>query len=254
MPVYEIQELDLNTVGYDPKDPNKGTCKDVVIGKPGTGKSTLIGSLLYARKHLFPVGLAMSGSEDSNQYYQTIMPSTFVYNGYDEKTIEKVIQRQKLAGKHIQVPYAFLLLDDCTDDPRIFKKPLQNGIYKRGRHWKLWYIVSLQYAIDVPPNIRTNIDTVYILREPNLRNRHVLYENYASIIPSFQLFCELMDNLTEDYTALVIRNNVRTNEWQDCVFWYKATPPPKDFKVGCPEYWDFHYTRFNPEYVDPVTI
>jgi hypothetical protein len=147
-----------------------------------TGKSTLIGSLLYAKKHIFPCGVAFSGTEDSNHFYKTIFPSTFVFNTYDEAQIEKVIRRQKIAKEHLENPWAVMILDDCTDDPALFRKPLQQGLYKRGRHWKLWYILSLQYGMDIRPVIRTNIDGVFILREPNLRNRKTMYENYSGIV------------------------------------------------------------------------
>lgn len=219
-----------------------------------TGKTTLIASLLYAKKHIFPVGIAMSGTEDSNHFYRSVLPSTFVFNTYDEDQLEKFIKRQKIARDHLENPWAVVILDDCTDDPALFRKPLQNGMYKRGRHWKMWYILSLQYGMDVRPVIRTNIDGVFILREPNMRNRRVMYENYASIIPDFKLFCDIMDQLTNDYTALYIHNAKQTNNWQDCVFWYKAKPVSKDFKFGSEDYWNFHYQRYNPDYVDPITV
>lgn len=219
-----------------------------------TGKTTLIASLLYAKKHIFPVGMAMSGTEDSNHFYRSVLPSTFVFNTYDEEQVEKFIKRQKIAKQHLENPWAVIILDDCTDDPALFRKPLQNGMYKRGRHWKMWYILSLQYGMDVRPVIRTNVDGVFILREPNMRNRRVMYENYASIIPDFKLFCDILDQITNDYTALYIHNTTKSNDWRDCVFWYKAKPIPKDFRFGCPEYWQFHNERYNPDYVDPVTV
>ena len=40
-------------------DPNQGGSKIVVIGKPGTGKTTLITSLLYHKRHIFPIGMVM---------------------------------------------------------------------------------------------------------------------------------------------------------------------------------------------------
>lgn len=219
-----------------------------------TGKSTLIGSLLYAKKHIYPCGVAFSGTEDSNHFYKTIFPSTFVFNTYDEAQIEKVIRRQKIAKEHLENAWAVMILDDCTDDPALFRKPLQQGLYKRGRHWRLWYILSLQYGMDVRPVIRTNVDGVFILREANLRNRKVMYENYAGIIPDFKLFCDILDQITDDYTALYIHNATRTNDWKDCVFWYKAKPAPKDFKFGCDTFWDHHFQRYNEEYVEPITV
>ena len=63
--VIEIQELNpdmIPPITSRFQDPNyNGGCKLVVVGKPGTGKSTLIKSLLYSKKHIFPVGVAMSG-------------------------------------------------------------------------------------------------------------------------------------------------------------------------------------------------
>jgi hypothetical protein len=224
-----------------------GTC-DVVRN---TGKSTLIASLLYAKKHIFPVAVAFSGSEDSNGFYRKILPSTFVFNEYNEEQIKSFIRRQKIAKQHLPNPWAVILLDDCTDDARVFNTPLQQGMYKRGRHWSMWYIVSLQYAMDVKPVIRTNVDGVFILREPILKNRRSLWENYASVVPDFNLFCQLLDQLTDDFCCLYISNQTKSNDWKDCVFWYKAPKIPEDWKFGCPEYMQFHEDRFNQDYVDP---
>ena len=254
----EIKIHQLNTDIISPptdkmNDPNQGGSKIVVIGKPGTGKTTLITSLLYEKRHIFPIGLVMSGTEDSNSYYRKIFPSTFVYNKLNEEKIEDFVKRQKISKNHIvQNPWGLLLLDDCTDDPKLFNKPLFQGIFKNGRHWKMMFILSLQYCMDVRPVIRTNIDGTFILREPNLKNRRALWENYAGIIPDFTLFCDIMDNITDDYTALYIHNNTQSNKVEDCVFYYKANADIKDFRFGCDEYWDFHTDRYDSGYTEPI--
>lgn len=227
-----------------------GSC-DVVRN---TGKTTLIASLLYGKKHIFPVAMAMSGSEDSNHFYKQILPSSFVFNDYDPEQVKSFVKRQKMAKLYLENPWAILLLDDCTDDPKIFNSKLQHAIYKKGRHWNMWYILSLQYSMDVKPVIRTNVDGIFILRESILKNRENLWRNYAGIIPDFKLFCTLMDELTDDYTAMYIHNTGISNDWKDCVYWYKAPIIPKDFKLGCKEYWDFHEQRFNENYVDSFDV
>ena len=255
----EVQEIRIRELNPDiiapitsrMADPEYGGSKIVVIGKPGTGKTTLIASILYAKKHIIPVGLVMSGSEDSNGFYRKLLPSTFVFNEYSEDKVKEFIKRQKIAKQHLPNPWAVILLDDCTDDPRIFNNPLMQGMYKRGRHWKMLFLLSLQYSMDVKPVIRTNVDGVFILREPILKNRRSLYENYASVVPDFHLFCQLMDQLTDDYTAIYIDNASGTNNWTDCVYWYKAKVPPAGFKFGCKDFWKFHNARYNLEYVDP---
>ena len=83
---------------------SQGGSKIVIIGKPGTGKTTLITSLLYEKSHIFPSGLIMSGTEDSNHHYGRIFPSTFVYNSYQKPVITNYIKRQKLAREHLPNP------------------------------------------------------------------------------------------------------------------------------------------------------
>lgn len=216
-----------------------------------TGKSSLIKSLLYHKKHIFPIGIVMSGSEDSNGYYKKIFPSSFVYNKYDEEAIKKFVKRQKMVkNMKLDNPWGLLLLDDCTDDPKLFNKPLQHALYKKGRHWKMWYILSLQYAMDVKPVIRVNVDGTFILREPSVKIRRIIWENYAGIIPDFTIFCSIMDKLTDDYTALYIHNATTSNKIQDCIFWYKANLDkiPETFKFGSNDFWDFHDERYNKDY------
>jgi len=219
-----------------------------------TGISTLIKSIIWYKKHIFPVGVAFSGTEDSNHAYKQWMPSIFTYNDYYEEKFKDFVKRQKMAKEYLKEnPWAFIIADDCTDDPKIFNKPLQQGMYKRGRHWKMLYILSLQYAMDVKPVIRTNVDGIFILREPLLKNRKSLWENYASIVPDFATFCDLMDQLTDDYCSIYIHNAAGTNTWQDCVFYYRAPIEriPKDWKFGHPTYIDHHNQRYNSEYIEP---
>lgn len=250
-----IRELDPNTIKpsiedvYNPSYTGGGS-KLTVIGRPGTGKSYLITSLLYEKRHCFPIGIVMSGTEDSNHHYSQMFPSTFIYNHLDKNALSRFIKRQKIAKKYISNPWAMVLLDDCMDDPKMFNSPLFQGLYKNGRHWNMMYILSLQYCMDIKPVIRNNVDGTFILREPGIRNRKSIYENYASIIPSFQMFCSIMDYITNDYTALYINNRTQSNNWTDCVFWYKGKPVPQDWKFGSPWYWDFHYQRFNNDYED----
>jgi hypothetical protein len=221
-----------------------------------TGKSTIIADIIASKSHIIPVAQVFSGTEDSNHFYSEKLPSVCVFNKLDEHAIEQFAVRQKIAIKYLKNPWALQIIDDCTDDPKILKKPIFQNYYKNGRHWKMLHILSLQYGLDIPPAIRTNIDYTFILRESNISNRERLHKNYGSCIPTLNEFNEIMDQVTEDYTALVIHNTGQSNKLEDCVFWYKADPKkiPRSWKFGHPTAWEFHNERMDPQYTDPFVV
>jgi hypothetical protein len=97
-------------------------------------------------------------------------------------------------------------------------------------------IITMQYPLGITPNLRTNVDFVFILRENILGNRRRIYENYAGMFPTFEMFCTFMDQCTENFECLVICNNVSSNKLEDQVFWYKAADHPP-FKMCDSSLW-----------------
>lgn len=241
-----IKELDLDRIfpNEDSVKTTAGGSVIVMIGKRHSGKSVLIKALLHAKRKLIPIGLVVSGTEDMNHFYEKTFPRLFVNEKYRPSIIEAVQKRQKFAKEHLPNSWAVLVLDDCMDDVKQFNEPTMLGLIKNSRHWNLLSIFANQYVFDFKPVIRTNIDGVFIFRDPNIENREKLYRNFASIVPSFKLFCQLMDELTSDHACVYIDNRTSSNDWQDCVYYYKA-PLLDDFSFGCDEYWKFSDERAN---------
>jgi hypothetical protein len=258
--IVRIKELNVDCINPSIKrmnDPTQGGSKIVVIGKPGRGKTRMITSLLYEKRHIFPVGTVFNGTEDSNSYYKKIFPSSFVYNGLDMDALRRFISRQKqvkalsMTDPNIN-PWSVLLLDDVCDDPKYFTDPLFQGLFKNGRHWKTLCIMSLQYALDVKPVIRNSIDGTFLLKESIPRTRKLLYENYSASIENQHVFDQLMDTICTDYTAMYVCNTQDSARIEDTVFWYRAKPVPNDWRFGSTEYWDHHNQRYDPMYMDPL--
>ena len=110
-------------------------------------------------------------------------------------------------------------------------------LFMNGRHWKIMLVITMQYPLGVPPNLRTNIDYTFILREPYLNNRKRIYDNYAGMFSTFESFCQVMDQCTENYECLVVCNNAKSNKLEDQIFWYKASAHGQ-FRLGSREFWE----------------
>jgi hypothetical protein len=67
-------------------------------------------------------------------------------------------------------------------------------------------------------------------------NKRRIYENYAGIFPTFDVFCSVLDQCTTNNECLVIRKNAKSNKLEDMVFWYKAETP-EAFRLGDREFW-----------------
>jgi hypothetical protein len=241
----ELKKFDMRQISFRPNE-NKGPVI-VFIGRRDTGKSFLVRDLLFHQQDI-PVGTVISGTEAGNSFYSDHIPKLFIHDEYSSGIIENILKRQKTCMKQVLKemqtykksnidPRTFVILDDCLYDNAWIKDKLMRLLFMNGRHWKILLIITMQYPLGIPPNLRTNIDYVFILREPYINNRKKIYENYAGMFPTFESFCQVMDQCTENYECLVINNNAKSNKLTDQIFWYKAESHT-NFKLGSKEYWE----------------
>ena len=100
---YNIKELDLSLIPPNVdnyKQDSQGGCKLFVIGKPGTGKSTLIKRIMYEKQDIIPFCQVYSGSEDSNSFFSKFCPDVCVYPELNDESVQDYIKRQKIAKKY----------------------------------------------------------------------------------------------------------------------------------------------------------
>ena len=241
----EMKRFDMKSIRFNANETSGPVI--VLIGRRDTGKSFLVRDLLYHHQDI-PIGTVISGTEAGNGFYGQHVPKLFIHDEYNTAIIENILKRQKMVLKQIKKETeaygrstidsrAFVILDDCLYDQSWTRDKVMRLLFMNGRHWKIILIITMQYPLGVPPNLRTNIDYVFILREPYISNRKRIYENYAGMFPTFESFCQVMDQCTENYECLVINNNSKSNKLDDQIFWYKAQQRG-NFKLGSKEFWD----------------
>ena len=251
----------INLRKFNPKwmeerriDPDKGPTTSIFIGSRGSGKTFLIQDIIYYHRKT-PAGMIFTGSETSAENFSEFFPKSFIYDKVDDAAIaklERVVKEQrKLRKKKVDYDYSSLLLfDDCGYDKKIVNTEVIRGIFMNGRHWKILLMMAVQYCKSVPPCIRLNCDYIFIFREPSKAERRKLWTEYAGIIPELKQFEAIMDKCTENFGCIVIDRTSKSNKIEDSVFWYKAKYPPKKFKVGTKELWEYHNKYYNSDYDD----
>ena len=178
----ELSKFSMNNISFRP-DENKGPVV-VLIGRRDTGKSYLVRDLLYYHQDI-PIGTVISGTEAGNGFYSQHVPKLFIHDEYNSAIIENILKRQKTVLKQVKKemetykrttidPRAFVILDDCLYDASWTRDKMMRLLFMNGRHWKIMLIITMQYPLGIPPNLRTNIDYVFILREPYIKNRKII--------------------------------------------------------------------------------
>lgn len=241
----KVQIVELNLRRFDMSSIKPG--KIVLLsGKRDTGKSFLVQDLLYHHRDT-PAGTVVSPTERANKFYSKFVPSVLIHDEISPELTKRVVRRQDMVtnkkNRELQRTgstnidnRAFMIMDDCLYDNSWVKDKNIRLLFMNGRHYNMLLLITMQYPLGIPPALRTNIDYIFILRENVMRNRRILYENYAGMVESFHDFCKIMDNCTENYECLVIHANSKSNEITDQIFWYKAEPH-KDYAMCDPALW-----------------
>uniref|UniRef100_A0A6C0JVX4 Uncharacterized protein n=1 Tax=viral metagenome TaxID=1070528 RepID=A0A6C0JVX4_9ZZZZ len=252
---FNIKKFDMKRIPQD--------AVVIFIGRRRTGKSTLVRDLLFNHQDM-PVGTVISGTEESNSFYGKMIPPIFIYGEFQPVILDNFVKRQKMITSKIEKdkqqnirskldPRSFMILDDCMyDDSWTHDKNIRY-LFMNGRHQKVFFLITMQYPLGIQPSLRTNVDFVFILREPYLSNRKRMFDNYAAAFPSFEFFCQIMDQCTQNFECLVIDNTSLSAKLEDCVFWYKADTHP-DFRIGAPQFWQHSATYYRDKDEENINV
>lgn len=228
----------------------------LIIGKKHTGKTVLLEDLVYHQRDI-PIYTVMSETEEANHIYRHHHHELMIHSKFNGEIIDKLIQKQR--QKIIECDRRGidpasrpemgmgLILDDCGYDKKIFKKENMRQIFMNGRHWKITCLITLQYMMDIPPELRANADYVFVLRNSIRKEQYKLWEHFFGIFPHFKEFQQVLEKMTNDYGCLVLDQTSKSTNITDQVFYYKATPG-RQYKIGSINLWKELDLRFNREY------
>jgi len=230
----------------------------VMVAKRGSGKSWVVRAILNHFKDI-PAGLVISPTDRMSHFYSDFLADTYIFYNYKSDIIERVLSRQRMIidkasakekeGKKVD-PRAFVVMDDCLGQKGswVRDQPIQELLFN-GRHYKIMYILTMQFPLGITPELRANFDYVFLLAEDYISNLKRIYDHYAGVFPSFDSFRQVFNQLTADYGAMVLVNRGVRKSLFEKVFHYKApnltTLNEEEAEIGCKQYNKFHQKNYD---------
>jgi hypothetical protein len=228
---------------FDPADIKlDGTI--VCVGKRRTGKTWVFRNLMYLVREKFKAGIVISQTDELNKFWRDHVPEKYIYKNYDPSILEAVFRRQKriLNDKELtdeqkeEEARFFILLDDVISDQRLKYDEALMELFVAGRHYKIFVLITTQYAKAITPTLRGNTDYCFMMKCIQSTQLEALWEDYGSFLTKHG-FARILDAYTEDNECLVVNTCPETAVSAiSMLSWWKAIDPG-EFKMGSGEFW-----------------
>lgn len=227
--------MKLKVKKYDPTSvkPHRIT---LIVGKRGSGKSRMLVDLMY---HLPPIDfvVGMAPTEETIETFRQFIPESCIYHQFNQSKLEQMIALQReLIRKKIKRSI-LLILDDCLYEKSVLKSTAMREIFLNGRHLHIAMVICAQYVMDLSPDLRTNVDYIFSMRENIISNRAKLHKFFYGMFEKYEDFAKTMDATTSNFGSMVLDNTSKSNEIEECVYWYRASVDLPEFKLGRNIFW-----------------
>ncbi len=195
-----------------------------VIGKPGTGRTNLVLSLIegYGKSHYLDHknSLIFTSSHQNEEQYRDSISGITVDDPFGSNL--------DLVSASFTKENSYIVFDEFVELGRVNNDNYEN--LKRIFHDKTHVrIIVASFPSVIPQEFRSYVDYVIMLEESSTLTQRNLYNSYGTAFPSFSSFKKCFDRLTGNYSAMVLRNTreIRTNavvtSFTNRVFWYKGS-------------------------------
>ena len=236
MDTLNLKKLDITSLF------NRGrTPTIIIIGRRSKGKTTLIADILNNYKDVCGNGGDIVCG-DSNSYSAfRADPSVIMHNEYTPRIIETVFIKKKTTVQsqtaalqeykdnedacHLlqkDAANSFLVLDNCLYDATYFRDRMLHRIFMNGFIWKIMLLLSIDYPVLISPVFQHNATHTFIFPDHDLSYRRHCWEKYANILPSFKIYCDIVDSLQEHECLVIVRTVDASATLDTQVFLYKS--------------------------------
>lgn len=230
---------------FDPATASRKRCW-LIIGGRNTGKSVLLKDLLIKTNRGDEMIVAMTATVSTANMLRQMLPEGFVLDeGYDHVKADQFLAMGRKLVRMGKQKNLTLVTDDIMYDKSFMQSETQSQLALNGRHYNFTTFNTTQYSMLIPPNIRSNMDYIFVLKETNRSNRKKLFEHYFGIFKTFQEFDEVFQHYTKNYGALVLDRTQSSGLTKHQVLHYRADASMRPVHIGKESYFRmFHKMKF----------
>jgi archaellum biogenesis ATPase FlaH len=229
----------------------KPTSTIIILGKRGTGKSTIIRDLCYRLRDKVDAAVAFSPTEDAQGSLGQFIPTSCIHEEFNDGLLESVLDAQRAYLKRGRDRHVLVIADDVAYDKSAFRGKAIRNTFMNGRHRKTGIILTAQYAMDMDVAIRSNADIIIAARETVVQNQEKLWKSFFGHFSKLTDFVKCFKQCTNNYEVMVCVNNTSSTDLEDSIFWWKADVDLPDFRLGSSAQWTLHNRFHVDEDPDP---
>jgi hypothetical protein len=197
--------------------PPPGTC--LIVGRTGSGKTTIVANLLKQRKMLkdyfdYIYVFCLSPCKVLEEHVDKIEEAN-VFTDEDPEKLKQLYEVNKSAVKELgfkRAPHTLFILDDIIQSTKFMNSSVLRDIFFGGTHSKcsLW-LLSQQYK-SVPKRLRINCHSLIVCHGITLSEKEALAEEYQSCYLTKKEFLDLIAYALKDAYSFMFINNTNPNK------------------------------------------
>ena len=260
----EYEEINLKRFQFDFKEAPNPTI--LLVAKRNSGKSFTGVSIAEKFTHVERWS-AFCGNKQTESYWSKKFGSSCSVKGIEAKGLaylkklisyqQEKIEEYELLNKPLPKKYELgIILDDVTADKKFSHSQELKDLLSNGRHYHITLIICCQYLKQLPPEVRTNFDYIFMLH--NGKNvRKLLHTEYLSE-PDYDVFTQIFEavvyqkdsNGKKMYNSLVYDNAGTNNVGLENIFkiYYSENAEYiSNAKIGSDAWREYNRVRYVDE-------
>jgi Ni2+-binding GTPase involved in maturation of urease and hydrogenase len=219
----------------------------IVNGSRGSGKTVFMKYIMYCMRKKFDTAVMFCPTEDTIREFHEFLPKSCIHDHLSTKRLQEVVETQKTLHKEVHrggVPLrnVAVVLDDCMYDKKTFKCTAVRSIMMNGRHDNLFLLNGVQYIMDFPKELRSQIDVAVVFPVQGAYVKGVmdnlLGDAFKSVDDLAAVFSQLQQHEVLVWDARAQRSG------KPYLFYCKAVKDLPRFRFGSDTFWLMHYKYF----------